>query len=104
MTLDLWTKLRNGEDCDVKIRTSDGSLIPAHKTILMCRSPSVKEMIDEEGLIRLEMSTPLVTSLLQYIYTDRVDPLDNPQHLLKFAVQLKLLGLKVWCFKFPFIL
>jgi len=95
LALDLWTKLRAGENCDVTIRTSDGTLLPAHKTILSCRSSVFKELIDEEGVIRLDMSTPLLTSLLQYIYTDRVDPLDNPQNLLKFAVKLELAGLKV---------
>jgi hypothetical protein len=55
-------------------------------------------MIDDEGIIRLDMTTPLLTSLLQYIYTDRVDPMDNPQNLLKFAVKLELPGLKVKIF------
>ncbi len=62
---------------------------------MQCRSPAMKEMIDGEGCIRLDMTTPIITSLLQYIYTDRVDPLDNPQHLLKAAVKLQLPGLKV---------
>lgn len=94
--LDLWSKLRSGENCDVTIRTSDGNLVSAHKTILICRSPILAEMIENNGMnIKLDMTTPLLTSMLQYIYTDRVDPLDSPQNLLKFAVQLDMPGLKV---------
>ncbi len=95
MALDLWTKLRDGQNCDVTIRTSDGNLVPAHKIILMCRSPVLGDMIDPQGHIKLEMTTSLLTSLLQYIYTDRVDPLDSPQNLVKYAVQLQMPGLKV---------
>lgn len=95
LALDLWTKLRNGEETDMQIRSSDGTLIPAHRTILALRSPKMKELLSSEGIIRLDMTTPILTSLLQYIYTDRVDPLDNPQHLLKAAVKLDLPGLKV---------
>jgi len=79
----------------VKIRTADGDLIPGHKTILACRSTVLANMVDHEGTINLDISTPVLTSLLQYIYTDRVDPLNAPQPLLKFAVNLDLPGLKV---------
>ncbi|CAL8093250.1 unnamed protein product [Orchesella dallaii] len=99
LALDLWTKLRSGENCDITIHTADGSLVPAHRTILTCRSPVVGSLIDKEGHIKVDMSTPLLTSLLQYIYTDRVDPLDSPEKLLKFAVQLEMPGLKNICEK-----
>ncbi|OXA37017.1 BTB and MATH domain-containing protein 43 [Folsomia candida] len=106
LALDLWTKLRNGEDCDIKIRTSDGNLIPAHRTILHCRSSlislnqeTIETDIDGQSVIRVDMTTPILTSFLQYVYTDRVDPLDNPQQLLKSAVKFKLPGLKAICEK-----
>lgn len=99
LSLDLWTKLRTGEYCDVTIKSSDNDLFPAHKAILACRSPVLPKLIDEDGVINLDISTPLLTSLLQYIYTDRCDPMDSPQSLLKSAVHLELNGLKNLCEK-----
>lgn len=98
LALDLWTQLREAKNCDITITTSDGTLIPAHQQILMCRSPVLCNMITGppgQRSLKLDITTPLLTSLLQYIYTDRVDPLDSPQNLLKYAQQLQMPGLKV---------
>ena len=51
----------------------------------------------ENGCLTLEVTTAILTSLLQYIYTDRVDPLDSPQILIRFADKLELPGLKSIC-------
>ena len=64
--------------------------------MLRARSAVLGNMIDNaNGVMDLDVSTPVLKSLLQYIYTDRVDPLDNAQLLIKFADSFELPGLKV---------
>ena len=88
--------MKNNEMCDVMLKSSDGDLFPAHKTILACRSRGLSDMISTgNDVLSLQMSTVVLTGLLQYIYTDRVDPLRTPQGLLKIAENLELPGLKV---------
>lgn len=65
--------------------------------MLRSRSPVLGNMIDTvaNGVMTLDVSTPILKSLLQYIYTDRVIPLDSPQILIRYADSYELPGLKV---------
>ncbi|CAG7729176.1 unnamed protein product, partial [Allacma fusca] len=98
LALDLWSKLVTNEKTDIYLRSSDGDAIPAHKLLLSFRSPVLAQLIETtNGVLTLEVTTQILKSLLQYMYTDRVDPLDSPQVLIRFADSLELPGLKSIC-------
>jgi len=99
LALDLWNSMKSNELCDVTLRSTDGDSFRAHKTILSCRSRGLATLmakaVNDDITVHLNMPTPTLSGLLQYIYTDRVDPLKTPTALLKVAVNLALPGLKV---------
>lgn len=89
--------MKNKEFCDVTLVSSDGNCFPVHKTIISCRSSGLSQLVAKalNDVVPLKIPSALLTELLQYIYTDRVDPLKAPTALLRVAVDLELPGLKV---------
>lgn len=103
----LWT---GGENTDIHIRFDDGNNIRAHKAILWARCPALRKSIksndDEITISGVEKQTMHV--VLEYLYTGRVEDLDETSHsslknphlcfkVLKAAHELQLSLLEEQC-------
>lgn len=87
---------------DVVINCSNSRRIPAHKCILIARSPILEEILLHSNEINMEnLSGEVVEEILRYLYTDRIDNLESHANvLISNADKLGLPGLKSVCERF----
>ncbi|XP_044593881.1 speckle-type POZ protein B-like [Cotesia glomerata] len=93
------------QDTDVVIKV-DGKIFKAHRAILIARCPDLFKLFPtlkdvseiEIGITILYMDSGTFDIILQFIYTDEVNDLDdNAENLLKAASKLELKKLRQMC-------
>lgn len=84
------------EGSDILI-TIDDRKFPAHKFILMARSPALYAKVSHEN-IKNEVKPEIFQKILEFIYTCEIENLDDhAEELLKAAHLYELQGLKEFC-------
>ncbi|CAG5077640.1 Similar to Tdpoz1: TD and POZ domain-containing protein 1 (Mus musculus) [Cotesia congregata] len=103
---DLVNIYKNEKNTDIVLKVEDKSF-KAHKTILKARCPVLlselfaigtkEEDEDEDSITIPDMNSNTFGNILEFIYSDRVEDLNDAENLLKSAVKYDLQGLKELC-------
>ncbi|KAH0557881.1 hypothetical protein KQX54_012542 [Cotesia glomerata] len=101
---DLVNIYKNEKDTDIVLKVKDKSF-KAHKTILKARCPillsellAIETKNKDDGIITIpDINSNTFGNILEFIYSDRVENLNDAEDLLKSAVKYELQGLKELC-------
>jgi len=76
---------RDGEFCDIKLETDDGTVVLGHKVVLVSASPYFRAMFtsfeesNKDHIVIKELDSTILQFLINYIYTGEI--IVNEEHV-----------------------
>eukprot|EP01117_Protostelium_nocturnum_P014345 TRINITY_DN5454_c0_g1_i1.p1 TRINITY_DN5454_c0_g1~~TRINITY_DN5454_c0_g1_i1.p1 ORF type:complete len:741 (-),score=267.59 TRINITY_DN5454_c0_g1_i1:243-2465(-) len=91
--------LREERFTDVILKSREGNQVKAHKVILQARCSALGRFIDENvdsnGIVQLEYGDQSIKTLLQFLYADRIQLVDDDKEIESMAEKFNLNEMKL---------